>query len=353
MSTRSVPAAVYRRRGEVELTSRPLRSPGEGEAVIEVAYCGVCGSDLHLIVEGWGRPGDVLGHEWSGVVVETGPGVDELEVGRRVLAGDTPRCGRCPACQAGRPSQCSASAPVTGTFDGAFATHVLSPVDRLRPLPDGLDLRSAALAEPLAVALHSLTRAALEPGQKVLVSGAGPIGALATALLVHRGHEVHVVEPAPSRQELAADLGATVVSPEHLPAFDMTEVDKLAAPAFDAVIETSGRRPAMELGFQQLDRGGRMVLVGTGMERPSFDPNRMIVLELSVCGAFVYDADGFDRAIELLASGHLPVDLLIDEAEYRLDDVAEAAARLAAGDHAGKVMIVPGLTSTRPTPDRT
>jgi 2-desacetyl-2-hydroxyethyl bacteriochlorophyllide A dehydrogenase len=347
MGRRRVPAAVYRRRGEVELAARELAEPGEGQVLVEVAYCGMCGSDLHLIVEGWGRPGDVLGHEWSGVVVETGPGVEVFATGQAVLAGDSPRCGACAACRAGRPSQCEATEAMTGEFDGAFATHVLCQVERLRAVPDGLDLRTAALAEPLAVALHALTRAELAPESRVLVSGAGPIGALVAAVALHRGHEVHVVEPAPTRRQLAAQLGAVVVSPEHLACFDMTQVDTQAEVAFDSVIETSGRRSAMEAGHQQLRRGGRLVLVGTGMERPSFDPNRTIVMELTICGAFVYDVDGFDRAIELLAGGHLPTDVLIDEAEYDLAGVAEAARRLAAGEHAGKVMIVPGRTSDR------
>lgn len=88
-------------------------------------------------------------------------------------------------------------------------------------------------------------------------------------------------------------------------------------------------------------------MVGTGLQLPSFDPNRMIVLELSVCGSFVYDEGGFARALELLGSGSFPVDVLIDAAEYGLDGVGTAAARLAAGEHAGKVMIVPGMGRQR------
>jgi len=239
---------------------------------VEVAYCGVCGSDLHLIVEGWGRPGDVLGHEWSGVVVEVGAGVVDLRPGQSVLVGDSPKCGECEACRAGRPSQCSAQEPMTGSFDGAFATHVLTRADRLMPVPDGLPLRTAALAEPLAVALHAVSRAELAPEASVLVSGAGPIGALAAAVLVERGHPVTVVEPAPVRRELARRLGATVVEPADLAAFDMTQVDAVADPAYHAVIETSGKRAAMEAGAQQLRRGGRLVLVGTGMEPPPSTP---------------------------------------------------------------------------------
>ena len=230
---------------------------------------------------------------------------------------------------------------MTGHFDGAFATHVLARADTLLAVPDGMDLRTAALAEPLAVALHAITRSEVAPGAEVLVMGAGPIGALAVAALIARGHAVTVCEPAVTRKALARDLGATVVEPDDLPEFNMAQVDTLAEVAFPVVIETSGKRRAIEAGFQQLDRGGRLVMVGTGIDPPSFDPNRTIVLELSVCGSFVYDDDGFARALELLATDDFPVDALIDPAEFGLDGVSTAAAGLAAGTHAGKVMIVP------------
>ncbi len=344
-----VPAAVYRRRREVPVETRELPALGPGEVLVEVAYCGVCGSDLHLIDEGWGTPGDVLGHEWSGVVVESGAGVD-LRPGHAVVGGPAPRCGECAACAAGRPSQCSNQPRMTGAFDGAFSTHVVRERSHVLPVPSGLDLRTAALVEPLAVALHAINRADVAPGDEVLVSGAGPIGALAAAVLVERGHRVVVVEPAASRQDLARAIGVDAVrAPADLPTFNMAEVDTIAEESFDVAVETSGKRQAMETAFQQLRRGGGLVLVGTGMEQPSFDPNRTIVLELTVRGSFVYDQDGFDVALELLAGGTLPCDVLIDRAEYGLDGVAEAVARLARGEHAGKVMIRPDLTAPGPT----
>ena len=340
---RLVSSAVYRSRGVVEVEDRPMRTPAGGEVVVEVDYCGVCGSDLHLIVEGWGTPGDVLGHEWTGTVVEVGDGVSEFAPGQRVLSADDPKCGACEACAAGRPAQCENQDPMTGEFDGAFATHVLSSASGLMAVPDGLDLRTAALAEPLAVSLHAITRADLAPGSTVLVQGAGPIGVLAAAALNHQGHHVTVSEPTELRAELARSIGLEVVHPDTLPTFDLSQVDTMADPAYHAVIDTSGKAAAVEVGFQQLRRGGTIVMVGTSLERPSFDPNRMIVMELGVRGCFIYDKHGFERAVELLGDPAFPAERLIDPAEYGLEGVAEAAARLAAGDHAGKVMIRPGM----------
>jgi (R,R)-butanediol dehydrogenase / meso-butanediol dehydrogenase / diacetyl reductase len=342
----AVPAAVYKRRGQVDVEQRELPPPGTGQVVVEVSYCGVCGSDLHLVDEGWGRPGDVLGHEWTGVVVAVGDDVADLRAGDAVLGSPSPRCGVCQACRDGKPSQCEDQEKMTGEFDGAFATHVVRDAGSVAPVPDGMDLRTAALAEPLAVALHAITRSEIRPGQDAMVFGAGPIGALIAATLVVRGHRVVVVEPAPTRQDLARRLGAAqVLHPSDLRTFNMAEVDSLVDDPVHVAFDSSGKKAAMEAGFYQLRRGGRLVLVGTGMEPPSFDPNRTIVLELSVVGAFVYDLDGFDRALELLADGELPVDALIDDVEFGLDGVAEATARLARGELAGKVMIRPNGTS--------
>ncbi len=339
----SIPAAVYQSQRVVTIEQRPLAEPNPAQVVVEVSHCGICGSDLHLIDEGWGQSGDVLGHEWSGVVRSVGDSVVEFQPGDRVIGADSPRCGVCAACVAKKPSQCEDREPTTGHFDGAFATHVLADANTLLHIPDELGLREAALAEPLAVALHAITRSGIEQGNSAIVFGAGPIGALIAAVLIQDGHQVTVVEPAEQRQELARGIGAAaVLRPEELPSFDMGQVDTLAEDAVHVVFECSGRRDAMESGFQQLRRGGVLVLVGTGIDRPRFDPNRMILLELTVRGAFVYDADGFDRALEMLSSGTLPTDLLIDQAEYDLTGIAEAVDKLVRGEHSGKVMITPG-----------
>ena len=210
--------------------------------------------------------------------------------------------------------------------------------------------RVAALAEPLAVALHGITRSGIGPGDSAMVFGAGPIGALTIAALLAIGIEtVIVVEPGERRRRLAEDLGATeVVGPEELEMFPPWHPDRLSARAVDAVFECSGKKAAMECGFNQLRRGGHLVLVGAGMEAPAFDPNRLILNELQVSGSFVYDAGGFERALELLGSGRLPVDVLIDPEDVTLDGLGEAMVGLAEGRIAGKVMVVPGGSGPGP-----
>ncbi|MGH9062211.1 MAG: zinc-dependent alcohol dehydrogenase, partial [Acidimicrobiales bacterium] len=243
---------------------------------------------------------------------------------------------------------CEDRAGTTGEQDGGgFARYVAVDAGRLVRLPEGLSPRTAALAEPLAVALHAVTRAELSPGDTVMVFGAGPIGALAVAALVADGrYPVTVVEPNEGRRQLALGIGAVAaVDPEVLERYEPWEPERSSPHAVDAVLECSGKRAAIETAVHQLRRGGRLVLVGVGMEQPRFDPNRLLLNELEIRGAFVYDADGFERALNLLASGAIPVAQLV-EPDVPLHRLPEALADLAAGKIAGKVMVVP-----RPGPE--
>src|SRR5215213_9446158 len=158
-----MPAAVYRGPRRLEVEERPVPRPGPGDVLVEVSHCGVCGSDLHFVLEGWGRPGSVGGHEYAGRVVDLGAGVTGWAVGDGVVGGPRPACGACRACAAGR------DAPGAGGPDGAFARYVQVPAGALVPVPAGLDLRTAALAEPLAVALHAINRSGVAAGGRALV----------------------------------------------------------------------------------------------------------------------------------------------------------------------------------------
>ncbi len=338
-------AAVYQSPGVIAVEERPVPRPKPDQLVVRVHACGICGSDIHQLRDGWGfQPGAVAGHEWSGTIVALGDEVTGWSIGERVVGGASPRCGTCRRCREGKPSQCeNRNSMITDHMDGAFAEYVVARAAGVLRLPEGLSPRHAALAEPLSVALHGITRSGVTPGDTVMVFGAGPIGALSIAALRSMGiTDVTVVEPHEGRRRLAADLGVTaVVDPADLEVFPSWEPERMSSRAVHVVLECSGHRAAIEAGFNQLARGGILVMVGAGIEHPTFDINRMVLNELTVTGSFVYDLGGFERALELLASDGFPADLLIDPDDVTLDGIPGALEDLALGRIAGKVMVVP------------
>jgi 2-desacetyl-2-hydroxyethyl bacteriochlorophyllide A dehydrogenase len=334
-------AAVYRKPGDVAVEERPVPPLAPNDVLLEVSHCGVCGSDLHMFVEGWARPGTIGGHEYSGRVVALGPEVTRWSIGDEAIGGPSRKCGACEYCAAGRPQLCSGRPdPGMSNFQGAFAEYVRVHEDEAVRVPPGVSLRAAALTEPLAVALHGLTRGNVQAGQRILVTGAGPIGALSVAAARARGvTDIVVSEPHPNRRALAERLGAIAIAPDQLPVPTMP-FDIVDQP-FDVVLECSGHALAMEAGLAQLRAAGILVLVGAGMKPPRFDPNRIILNELSITGAFVYDPDGFERALELLATTEFPTDTLIESEDVSLDGLLSAVQGLVAGELPGKVLIVP------------
>jgi threonine dehydrogenase-like Zn-dependent dehydrogenase len=337
-------AAVIRGPGRLEVEDVPVPRVGDDDVLVAVDLCGVCGTDLHMVVEGWGERGSWQGHEWIGRVAAVGGAVTRWAEGDLVVGGPPVRCGNCAPCRAGRPSLCAArDTPGIGPEQGAFATYKLTPADELLPLPAGLEPRAAALAEPLAVALHGITRSGIRPGQRALVLGAGPIGALTIAALRALGvDDVACAEPRERRQVLARAVGATAVRhPGDLVVPTIAEPGLEVHGAVDVVLECSGKAVAMEAGLAQLVRGGTLVLVGAGIEPPRFDPNRILLNELVVTGAFTYDDGGFEQALALLASGRIPVDVLIEPAVVPLDGLLDAMTGLAEGRLAGKVLVRP------------
>jgi 2-desacetyl-2-hydroxyethyl bacteriochlorophyllide A dehydrogenase len=342
----TMPAAVLKGLRHVEVEDRPLPTLGPREVLLEISHCGICGSDLHFMVEweGAAKPGAIEGHEYSGTVVALGSEVEGWSLGEEVVGGPTPRCGVCEYCLGGRPSLCLERGKVgddENEWQGAFARYKAVNAAEMLRVPEGLSMRHAALVEPMAVALHGITRAGgAKTGARYLVTGGGPIGFLSVAALKAMGvDDIVVSEPHAGRRDLCARLGARVVDPMELQQ-PMMPHDLVDEP-FDVVLECSGHREAMEAGLAQLKRAGVLVMVGAGMRRPRFDNNRILLNELTITGSFVYDADGFPRALELLASGKVPLDLLVEPDDVPLDGLLDAALGLHEGRLAAKVMVVP------------
>src|SRR5438552_10204084 len=152
----TMPAVILNGKDDMSVEEVPVPAVGAGEVLIEVSHCGVCGSDLHMVLDGWGRKGSIEGHEWSGVVVAVGDEVHTWSVGDHIVGGPSPRCGECEPCRKGHPSLCSQrGTPGMGDDggQGAFARYMKTTENGIRRIPVGLSLREAALAAPLAVAM--------------------------------------------------------------------------------------------------------------------------------------------------------------------------------------------------------
>jgi 2-desacetyl-2-hydroxyethyl bacteriochlorophyllide A dehydrogenase len=231
-----------------------------------------------------------------------------------------------------------------GGHRGAFATYTTVPAARLLRIPDSLSTRAAALTEPTAVATHAVTLSGVTPEDRVLVTGAGPVGMLVTAVLKATGiDDITVSEPAPARRERALAVGAArVISPDDLPPASR---GARAAEPYSVVFECSGRGEAAEAGLDQLDYAGTFVFVGTSMKYPRVNHNRVIILESTIIGAYNYDAEGFAPALDLLASGRMPLDELIEPVDVLLDGLFDVMQRCARGEVPGKVMIRPEVSA--------
>jgi L-iditol 2-dehydrogenase len=336
-------AAVYVGEGRIAVEQVPVPEPGPGELLIEVSECGICGSDLHLVFERYARPGAILGHEWSGTVVVT---TDDggRPTGERVVFNPSPGCGTCRPCRRGRPSVClQRRTSDIREMRGAFAQYItVSSANTLR-IPDSLNDRAAALTEPTAIALHAVQLADVASDDRVLVTGAGPVGLILVAVLRAQGvGDITVSEPVGLRRALALEVGATrVVEPDQL---EEPNLGARVAEPYAVAFECSGQARAAEGALAQLDYAGTLVFVGTGAEPTRVNHNRMIIFELEALGTFNYSAEGFQPALDLLSGGVLPLDLLIEADDIPLGGVMDAMHRLARGEIPAKVLVNPEVS---------
>ena len=312
--------------GALDLRLDDVPEPSEPhphEAVVEVTWCGVCGTDLHEFVEGphmirngphpltGASPPLALGHELSGTVVALGAQVPGIAVGDRVTADPCWRCGLCFWCTRGEYHLCPKGGSVGLASPGAFAERVTVPLAGLTRLPDNVDDEMAALAEPLSVGLHAVTRAGVRPGENVLVLGGGPIGvAVVLAARLAGVAGLYVSEPLAGRRELLHGLGVTE-------AFDPRETDvrrevflRTGRIGPDVVVDATGVSGLAAQAVSSVRRGGRVVLAGVGHGSVEFDLGQLVFYERAVLGSLGYNFD-IPRVIDLMSTGRLDASALI------------------------------------------
>ena len=316
-------ASVLLAESTLEVRERPVPTAPPGEVLVQVASVGVCGSDVHYYRDM--RAGEfvveqplVLGHEVGGRIVAVGEGVDAARIGQRVAIDPQRPDHTCAQCTAGRYNLCpNMEFFATPPVDGAFTEYVTAPSTFAYAVPDGFSDDAAALCEPLSVGIAALRKAAVVPGQRVLIAGAGPIGIIAAQVARAFGAvEVIVSDPAGRRRERALSYGATsVVDPT---AEDLVGLDL----GVDSFVDASGAAPAITSGIRCLRPAGTAVLVGLGNSELALPVSFVQDNEITLTGIFRY-TDTWPLAIHLIASGQVDVDSLVT-GRYDLDHAGEA-----------------------------
>lgn len=344
-------AAVFKAVGEpLAIESVPDPRPESGDLILKVKCCGICGSDLHLADlhdrRGGMAPlpsGAIMGHEFSGEVVEVGTAArGDWRVGDRVTALPYIACGSCAACLSGIGHRCAKVIyGGLGRLDGAYADYVrIGAAEALR-LPAGVDWRLGALVEPLAVALHAVHAARLQPGDSVLIVGARPIGLAAVLWCRHFGaRHVAVSDKVPERLALAERLGADGT-------IDASKEDvigtykKQAGGRPEVVIDCVGVPGSQQLAMDYAPTDGRVVVVGVCMAPDTVLPVKAITKELQINYVFMYRKRDFQLVIDLLDRGRIdPSPMLSDTVTF--DGFATAFDALKTDKTKCKVMLTPG-----------
>ncbi|WP_421726163.1 zinc-dependent alcohol dehydrogenase [Bauldia sp.] len=322
----------------VEQTT-PTR-PGPGDVQIDVAYCGICGTDLHVYLGHMDkRVGDhrTIGHEMSGIVSEVGADVVDIAPGDRVVVRPLDPCGKCPACRRGHQHICQNLKFLGLDTDGAFQQKWTVPAHTIHKLPDGLPLEHAALIEPVAVACHDVRRGRVAEGDDVLVIGGGPIGMLIAMVASRAGGNVTVSEINSHRLDMADKLGFRALNPKDVDvaaAINDTTGDKGA----DIIFEVSGSQAGVDLMTAVAATRARIVMVAIHAAKAEVDLFQFFWREIEMIGARVYEPEDYEEAIRLVASGAIDAETLITDVQS-LDRIGNAFAELSGNPKAMKTLI--------------
>lgn len=333
-------AVYYEGPGRFTLGECEVRPPEAGEVRLAVAYCGICGTDLHIAhgaMDHRIRVPQVIGHEMSGTVAELGAGVEGFEVGDAVVV--RPLDNRAETAADRGLSHISRQLKFLGIdTPGAFQGSWTVPAFTLHRLPPDVDLQLAAMTEPLAVACHDVRRAELAAAETAVVIGAGPIGLLIGLVARACGARVLISEINPSRLALARELGLEAVDPTACDLVGHVETSTAGAGA-DVVFEVSGSAAGALAMTALAGLRGRIVVVAVFPAPQQVSLFELFWKELQVCGARVYEPQDYERAIELLDGGSLPLARLVTAVEplERLPALFEELA--AGGGSAMKVLV--------------
>lgn len=298
----------------IVIEEAPKPEPGPREVLIKVAVAGICGSDLHAF-EGkhpFVKPPIVLGHEFSGMIVELGDEVEGeyYQVGQRVTVEPSITCGQCYNCRNGRYNICDKLQVIGSQISGGYATYVKVPAANVLPLGDDLTFEDGAMIEPLAVAVHAGHLGKVMPGDHIAIIGAGTIGLLLAQVAKAKGAKVAISDIVDSRLELAAQLGVDAcINPTQ--ANIEEELKKFAPNGADIIFECVGSSFTLRQSIEIARKGSRVVIVGVAEGDVSLPVHYIQDRELEILGDLMYTRKDFDEALKLVRTGQVNLNPLI------------------------------------------
>ncbi len=319
------------------LETVPDPTPGEGEVVVKVGRCGICGSDLHMTEDpAYGvNKGDVLGHEFAGEVVALGKGTEGLKIGDLVSVIPLKSCGQCASCKSGEVAWCDSF----GLQGGGYAEYAVTRPNQCIRLPQSASMADGAIIEPLAVALHGVNMSGMKPGDKVLILGAGPIG-LAVAFWARRKGAADVViqDLSTFQQERALKMGATdfSVSPDD----PIAGAARVLGGKADIVFECVGVPGLIAQAVDQVRNRGTICLLGLCTKPDTFNSFAMLSKEVRLITSAFFTRQEYEEALDALDAGAAePRELVTDT--ISLADTPARFEALRKRTHECKVLIAP------------
>lgn len=325
-------AVVYEGPNVLIYKDVPNVSPKENEVKLKVRACGICGSDVHGFLGVTGRriAPVIMGHEFSGEVVELGEGVSNLSVGDRVAAYPLDFCGKCEMCRKGDVHLClNKRAFGVLTIDGAFAEYICVPSKVCFNLKDNVSYTVGSIMEPLAVSYRAVSHAGNLEGKNVLVVGTGTIGLLAMACVkMQNPNKIFVSDLSDIRLEIATQMGADIVinpSKERLQDVVMKNTNNKGV---DVVIEAVGVSATVKQGIDVLAFGGTAVWIGISAKHIDLEMQQIVTRELTVKGSFLYGFEEFKTVVGFLNEDKLNIDPILS-LEIDLEKLPEMMAQMA------------------------
>jgi len=334
---------------KIELLEMPDPAPEAGKAVVDIAYCGICGTDVHAYLSGEPYNPAICGHEWVGQVSAVGNGVSSVKEGDRVAIGVGAACGHCPTCRRGDAEHCETVlmqaigvGPLAAPH-GGFASAIAMEAARLYQVPASLTDTQAGLLEPATVAVHALRRTPMRLGDAVVVIGAGPIGLLVLqAARLSGAGTVVLIEREPTRRSLGGTLGADlVIDPTREAAQERIDAH-LGLNGADVVFECAGIPSTIQTSVDLIRRGGVVSLVGVANGAATINAAGWLLKEVQLVSSIAYLHEDFEICKHLVADGRIQTDPL-HTSTVSLAQLDEAFNTLASHPSEVKILVDPRL----------